>query len=235
MVRVLATIVEAEVSDDDLTCNVQKGCLKSALDTFTILPSKILPEAILDFGPTRAFEVCEPESELDPFCADQCPSEAGTEACKDIVLQVPELAQSKKLRKKRHASLIDKARKGHQRQQQSQDESADSNDPCYIQLSDLAADWSPYAGVAFLRSLPEPVHVHEAVVSTAPKRNRKKSMIDKAALQQCGAGALQRAQVAAPQIQIQPQANPATPKAGAFCSLCTTGKKKSFCVLCGSR
>jgi hypothetical protein len=263
MARALDAMIEFDVVDD-VACNAHKGCLESTLvkvlnaylETSKIIPSKSLPRAISDFSPARAstkeLELSEPECELDPLFADLCLSESGTQACEDNLSQMSEPVQSKKLRKKRHASLIDKALKDQEKQQHQSDDfvsnSLQKDTPLYIGHSDLISDWSRYTAKPVMGSLPEPilvsssmkvVDVNEAQINIMPKRNRKKSsMIDKAASRQRTEEG--GAQYQPPEVQQMKAAqaiveDATSTKRRAFCSLCDSGKKKSFCVLCGSR
>jgi hypothetical protein len=151
--------------------------------------------------------------------------------------------QSKKGRKNRHKSLIDKALRLQQRQeckQQLQDTSK-QEEPVYIEFSDLAADWSCYTIEPLLESMLDSVSTQ--VTSTqptiaqppapvkvaSPKHHRKKSLIDKAAAQQRKEFSAQHAQfefqeMNAPKMQNQ-----------AYCTVCEGRPNKIPCALCSFR
>jgi hypothetical protein len=80
----------------------------------------------------------------------------------------------------------------------------------------------------------EVVEVHDVVVSTTSKRNRKKSLIDKAvAKQRREEMSLQSMQRKMQQV-IPLAANFQATESSAYCSLCVTRKKNYRCHLCGS-
>jgi hypothetical protein len=200
MGRQLSTIIEIEFCDVDVTfvkgvtgMNAQSegDHIVQPTQSYDAISCKSLGTDIA-YCPVMEYELSEPECELDPFHAD--PLEVDTRAYDSTSLQQTQPVHSTKGRKKRHASLIDKAWKSQQKQQ-SQDPPSPS-EPVYIWPSDLAADWSHYTSGVATRSTFLPVlltkhlgvygthDVHEPSMSIKTKRNRKKSLIDKAASQQ---------------------------------------------------
>jgi hypothetical protein len=186
MVRQVASVIEILFS----------GGRVSSVDDGTSVKSKSKGhDILLPLGKDLAYyssvvesELSEPECELDPL-------EVDTSALADdgMSLQLTQPAHSMKARKKRHSSLIDKALRAQQKQSQ---DLLSPPEPAYIRISDLVADWSYYTKSSATRSLfapvlptkdfdvQEAVDLHGASVSSKTKRNRKKSLIDKAALQQ---------------------------------------------------
>jgi hypothetical protein len=127
MVRKLESIVEINVSDDDTACNADKDIMESKWETSTSGGESL-----------KDFDLSEPDVELDPFYAN-----AGIKSQIDASL---EHERSKRIRKRRHSSLIDKARRA-QENQHSVDFKPDVEPqvgPVYIRVSDLSADWSHY-------------------------------------------------------------------------------------------
>jgi hypothetical protein len=256
MGRTLDTIIEVDVSDDDMAYNANKRNMKSTCKAYNILESATLGKEIDDgsfFGQfANVLEICEPDSELDPEEDLSLP----------LLKEALKLAlSSTKSRKKK--SLIDKAFT-HQQGQQLQDAHADvkpQHEPAYIRLADLAADWSCYIPKPVPNSPQNPMPVGTFVrdgnvqstvdqpqepgasqaqtasglVSSTPKRsNRKKSLIDKAASRQRKELAAQGRQPESQEMKAMSSQETKT----TYCSLCEDGigrKNRSSCGLCNSR
>jgi hypothetical protein len=252
MGRTLDTIIEVDVSDDDMACNTNKGNMKSTCEAYNILESATLGKEIEYGSFAKVLEICEPDSELDPETKD---------------LSLPLLKEALKLalsttKTRKKKSLIDKAFT-HQQGQLSQDAHADVEkqlEPAYIWLADLAADWARYipkpvtsssqnpmpvgnsqdanvqSSVGQLQT-PEAVQVQTASssLSSHPKRsNRKKSLIDKAASRQRKELAAQCRQPESQEMKAMGSQESKT----TYCSLCEDGmgrKSRSSCGLCNSR
>jgi hypothetical protein len=238
MGRTLDTIIEVDVSDDEMSSNATKGHMKSACQTFNIMEGMTLGKEI-DFDSfiglsDRVVEICEPDSELDPETKDDT---------------LPKEVQATTRRRKR--SLIDKAFKDQQKQQlqEAQADAEQQLEPAYIWITDLAADWSCYIPKLVTTFPQNPSHVNtsmedadvqptvcqlqapeadqeqtaSSLVSSGLKRNRKKSLIDKAASRQ-------RKELAAQCKQVESRETRTT-----YCSLCEGRKNRSSCGLCGAR
>jgi hypothetical protein len=222
MVMTLETIFEPDCSGDSLACTAKKGNIEiiscKAFDDLHGIPLlKQIDPTFYGCQSGKELELCEPESELDP--SSETPSG-------DVMLE-----QSKKNRKKRRASLIDKALKS-QQHEQAQELNSDAQrkmDPIYIRVSDLAADWSRYIVKPITMSsrdsasttMPAQDAESRAAMPAFPKKNRKKSLIDKAASRQHRESLLSKLQDTTP---IKPQTQ-------AYCSLCE-GMNRA-CMLCG--
>jgi len=203
MVRILDTIIECDVSDDERLCNTIKSEALSPCEALNVLPKISLGKVIesCSFGNQiqKGLELSEPEGELDPVSAETL-SRGSDITTKDVPVLVLKPEQSKKSRKNRHASLIDKAFKL-QKKQQLQDPhsgATQQDEPVYIWLSDLAADWSSYMPKTSLEPVLHSISLQDTNIQSTPsqlasaarqlptcnvKRNRKKSLIDKALLQ----------------------------------------------------
>lgn len=215
MVQIFDTILEGANA-----CNVSKG---NTCQAYKILEAMPLAKVVDDcaYSCRSVSSLSEPECELDPVFV-----EAGKNAIAAGTKEVP----SKKNRKNRHKSLIDKALILEEKWQLQ--ESRRQTEPVYIAFSDLSADWSCYtaklsheairgADVVSRTSQPRAVAIEASTALS--KRSRKKSLIDKAATQQRKELSAQRGQqdIDAPKAAIQ-----------TYCSVC---EGRSACVLCGSR
>lgn len=238
MVSKLDTIIETGSIDDDNICIASMGNMKSIYEELRIPQKKHLGKAIdylnVASEHEKELELCEPESELDPVSADV--PVFGLECATTH-------SQPKRSRKNRHASLIDKALKLQEKQllQGQHSNAQQQNEPIYIWFSDLAADWSQYISKPSLGSMLEdssassddvlsgplaPVAIQ--VLPTNVKRNRKKSLIDKAASQQ-------RKEHMASYRASEKDINAISAPSQIYCSLCQQGSDRNSCALCGSR
>lgn len=249
MVQILDTILEGAVSDEN--CCTTKSNMQSACEAYSVLRHVLLEKKIDHFAydshAEKEFELCEPECELDPVSAEVVAVGSGTDTAKDMQVPLMKQVQPKKSHKNRHKSLIDKALRLQQKQEQQQATCEHQQDkrlqdkPIYIGLSDLAADWSRYMteplGDSMLDSVSERAAVVQPiasqllapVVEAPPKHHRKKSMINKAV-------AHQRKEFSAQQNQLglQEMSAPKT-QTGTYCTLCSGRPNKSSCALCGFR
>jgi|Transcript_16714 hypothetical protein len=245
MVQILDTILEGDVSDDNrcsTECNLASAC--EAYSVFQSTPvGKKIDHLVFDYRSEKELELCEPECELDPVSANALVFGSDTEKAKDMLPSVVKEVQSKKGRKNRHKSLIDKALRLQQRQECKQElqDTRKQEEPVYIGFSDLAADWSHYTIEPLLESILDSVFTQVTstqptigqppapVQITAPKQHRKKSLIDKAAAQQRKEFSAQHKQfefqeMNAPKRQIQ-----------AYCTVCEGRPNKIPCALCSFR
>jgi len=212
-----------------------QGNTKTAYETLGALQTKTNDNFSSDSQSDR--ERSEPESEFDRVSADS-----------PVDIPHPPKKQ-KQSRNGRRTSLINISLKL-QRMQELK-ELLQQSQPAHIYLSDLAADWSRYISKQIsceptLVSIPMK-DVHAKATSRLPrppaaiqdstlislertnqKRISKKSLIDKAAVQQLKDVFMECTQPDSPEWRA-PKSN-----FQAYCSLCTRGKNRQSCVLCGN-
>jgi hypothetical protein len=233
MVRTLCTIIEVDAVEKDVICIKGKCAMKSACEDFNTLLGTSNLKQMIDCFPypcqsESRLELCEPESELDP--STETPEVLTSDAAQE----------SKKSRRKRRVSLIDKALKGQQCQQVDPLPDAQPQvSPVYIRLSDLSSDWSRYIAKSVTGLSREPTSVNipikdadtqsteqlqaPAANQVLPKRNnRKKSLIDKAASRQ-------NREMYLAQLQEVEQTKSSSQT---FCSLCKDRMNRTPCSLC---
>jgi|Transcript_10799 hypothetical protein len=202
MVMNLDTIIECDVSDAESDCNAKQRRMSSTCEAFIF--QKILVGKADDYFSygcqfEKGIELCEPECELDPVSAEAFVLRlgGGTQA-EALPIPVRRQVRSKKSANNR-SSLIDNALKlqNEQKLQGSHSCEQQHEEPVYIRPSDLAADWSRYipetSAESMLHSMAmKPTNTEltigqplassaiEAPAACRSKRNRKKSLIDKA-------------------------------------------------------
>jgi hypothetical protein len=238
MVSNFDTILDTRSFYDDKICIASMGNTKSIYEEHRIPQKKHLGKAIDYLNVAneheKELELCEPESELDPVSADVLVFGLGCATTH---------AQLKRSRKNRHASLIDKALKLQEKQllQGQHSNAQQQNEPIYIWFSDLATDWSRYISKPSLGLMVEDSSASSAdvlsgplapvaiqVLPTSVKRNRKKSLIDKAASQQ-------RKEHMASYRESEKDINAISAPSQIYCSLCQQRSGRNSCALCGSR
>lgn len=225
----------AKNDGDDMIRYTIQGNTKTAYETLGALQTKTNDHFGSDSQSDR--ERSEPESEFDPVSADN-----------PVDIPHPPKKQ-KQSRNGRKTSMINNALKL-QRMQELKDLLRQSQ-PAHIYSSDLAADWSRYiskqtsceptfvsipmkdVNAKATSRLPRaPAAIQDSTLisleRTNQKRISKKSLIDKAVVQQLKDVFMECKQLDSSEWR--------TPKSNfqAYCSLCTGWKNRKSCVLCGN-
>jgi hypothetical protein len=202
MVMNLDTIIECDGSDGESDCNANERRMSSTCEAFIFQKIPVgKADDYFSYGShfEKGIELCEPECELDPVSAEALVLRlgSGTKA-EDVPIPVRKQVRSKRNANNR-SSLIDNALKlqNEQKLQGSHSCEQQQKEPVYIRLSDLAADWSRYisetsaestlhsmamkqAHMQLTNEQPLAPAAIESPATCRSKRNRKKSLIDKA-------------------------------------------------------
>lgn len=203
MVMNLDTIIECDVSDAESDCNANQRRMSSTCEAFIFQKTPVgKADDYFSYGCQfeKGIELCEPECELDPVSAEAFVLRlgGGTKA-EGLPIPMRKQGRSKKSANNR-TSLIDNALKlQSEHKLQGSHSCEQQEEPVYIRPSDLAADWSRYipepSAESMLHSMAmKPTNMEltirqplasamltiEAPAACRSKRNRKKSLIDKA-------------------------------------------------------